>query len=1232
MPRHQLLALAVAQALFLPAAEAATITLTNNTETIADDGFCTLPEAIENANGDSQNGRTMSGECAAGSGPDTISLAGYSITLTTALPTVVESLNISGGGGSVQRSSAVICDFDAFPDAGEFRLLTASSGNLELSDITLQNGCADNPGVNASSGGAVSVYAGNLSLTGVTLSQNSAVYRGGAIHFTATGYSLTINSSSISNNTSNWQGGAIHTHGVAVTIDQSSLNYNGTSQNGGALAHFGGNTVLITNSELRNNRAPQSGGGALFVSASVVSLDSCTVHANSSGSGSGGGLFVSSGSLQLMNSTVSSNFAQAGGGGVFLNTSSASLIGSTFSQNTSSASGGGVRSGNVGGPLLVQNSQFNGNFANNYGGGLYASAPVTLDSSTFSHNRADGGAGVRTRDYAAVVQDSTFSFNTAVYDGGGLQSTADLSVTRSTFQSNTAGIRGGGVYATAELQLQDSTLAYNSALQAGGLFARGYVSKEVRDSSLIGNLCAENCQLYSHQGTLSIQRSLLIGGGCYSQNTTNSYNNLSTVNDCAGLATQVTAAALNLGALRDNGGATQSVMPGIGSIAIDAGGTGCAGTDQRGVARAFNGQCDVGAVEIDETAQTGVNFLVNAADDLGDSFCGSEPGECTLRDALFAADSESSASTISFSEAVFTGTQTLSLSQGQLEVLSEVSVEGPGSSVLIIDAAAASRHFGIDVSAGDPLISLSGLTLQNGSQGTAGGAIHTLESLQLDDVVLQGNTATRAAAIGAYLPIGGSFGLSNSRISNSHSSGGIYGAARIGGSSATVSVLNSVLSGNTASYGGSAQGGALMISASGASQINLQDSQFYANLMNGSGQKSGAGLAIFASEGSSVSLSGLLISENTAGGTGQGYGRGGGLWIDLEEGASLTLRDSTIDSNLAARDGGSFGVGGGLGIEAHQGNVQILSSTISGNRADDLGGGLFVDVQGDATVTLADSTVSGNHADDGGGALTTSSGSLEQVSVLRSTVVDNTAGNIGGGLRHIGLLGTLSLQGNALANNQSLGGVPHPDLSLVGNPLLQISDNLIGDYRGSGLDEAPIGSPDGSNNLVGSPDGAGVIDPRLEPLADNGGDTLTHRLIADSPLIDRHGNCSGLTDQLGRDRGIDGNLVADDDCDVGAVEFYPTIHRDGFEDGIIVKRFEQRSAMLSRAELSPRLKIPGQAKLVLRAGARDSSGLLLVHARRLGGRIELQLHRFEHGEWHEGAWAPLRGEQALLRW
>ena len=74
---------------------AASLTVNSLTDVAANDGACTLREAIAAANTDTASG-AAAGECAAGSGNDTLtfSVAG-TITLTSALPDISTDLSIS---------------------------------------------------------------------------------------------------------------------------------------------------------------------------------------------------------------------------------------------------------------------------------------------------------------------------------------------------------------------------------------------------------------------------------------------------------------------------------------------------------------------------------------------------------------------------------------------------------------------------------------------------------------------------------------------------------------------------------------------------------------------------------------------------------------------------------------------------------------------------------------------------------------------------------------------------------------------------------------------------------------------------------------------------------------------------------------------------------------------------------------------------------------------------------
>ena len=375
-------------------------------------------------------------------------------------------------------------------------------------------------------------------------------------------------------------------------------------------------------------------------------------------------------------------------------------------------------------------------------------------------------------------------------------------------------------------------------------------------------------------------------------------------------------------------------------------------------------------------------------------------------------------------------------------------------------------------------------------------------------------------------------------------------------------------------------------------------------------------------------------------------GNGGGVAVgrifnEHNYGHAVHLIGTTITGNTAEVDGG--------GIYNGDGKVILSGSTVSGNTAGNLGGGVSVsqsgvtdDDEGGLMGTLfgQNSTISGNSAGSfGGGVGGYARDAASSIEIVRSTITDNVADADNNGIGQGGGIalpyalpnGMFSVTGTVIAGNADSNPSSAPDLLLPAATPFDLTDSLIGDNRGSDLMEAPVGSPDADNNLIGGPTN-GVIDPALGILSDNGGPSFTHRPVDGSPLIDHYAGCAGI-DQIGQPRGLDGDGMFGDDCDIGAVEFTSSLFHDGFEDGPIVKRFEARQATIERDDVLDRLPINGRAQIVLRApGASPEQSLVIVHARRVGDRVELQLNRLERGVWTQGAWRPMTGASARLRW
>jgi CSLREA domain-containing protein len=252
----------------------------------ADDGLCTLREAITNANADSQLFATA-GECAAGSGADTITFdANYTITLGSQLPAVTTALTINGTG-----LANTIIQANANFNVATYRIFEVTgTGNLTLNALTVQNGrCNGSCSGDASFGGGIYNAGGDLTITNSKIANNSAT-EGGNVFTSYTNSSLTVANSIFSGDPAviSTYGGAIMNGGSIITITNSTFSNNFTTNRGGAIYNDGppSNVNIITNSTFSGNTASAEMGGAIYNSATLTITNS--TFSGNSGSTSNG--------------------------------------------------------------------------------------------------------------------------------------------------------------------------------------------------------------------------------------------------------------------------------------------------------------------------------------------------------------------------------------------------------------------------------------------------------------------------------------------------------------------------------------------------------------------------------------------------------------------------------------------------------------------------------------------------------------------------------------------------------------------------------------------------------------------------------------------------------------------------------------------------------------------------------------------------------------------------------
>jgi hypothetical protein len=235
-----------------------------------------------------------------------------------------------------------------------------------------------------------------------------------------------------------------------------------------------------------------------------------------------------------------------------------------------------------------------------------------------------------------------------------------------------------------------------------------------------------------------------------------------------------------------------------------------------------------------------------------------------------------------------------------------------------------------------------------------------------------------------------------------------------------------------------------------------------------------------------VSDQGGLDIESTAGVTVQGGGTS--VMFQIDPNAQATISGLTIT--------GGGGVAKGAGVfNSAGGNLALKNSTITGNTATGVGGGLA----NYGTAYLTNVTISGNSAPtgSGGGLFDGSTGTL----TLTDCTVSGNKAFQGGGLWNSG---TTTLIGTIVAANNA--SIPKTQFSDIGGIPVAGWYNLVG------LDAGGL--------VVGTNNQTVAGNPGLMALGNYGGPTPTMALLPSSPAIGKGTVENGVaTDQRGQIRG-----------------------------------------------------------------------------------------------------------------
>jgi hypothetical protein len=368
--------------------------------------------------------------------------------------------------------------------------------------------------------------------------------------------------------------------------------------------------------------------------------------------GAGGAIWMVSGILHVLDSTFTGNQAAypgpdvAGGAVYTTGSTNTTIVGSRFAGNSAS-NGGAV--GSLNSDLTLVNDTFTQNQALGQGANSTNSTCPVVGGQRETGEGGNGGAVSIDGgdDGTLTVCGCTFSKNSGHAIGGAIFRTPDnakqtSNIDRTTFDGNTCsgtyngmatGQSGAMYFHNSHVVLTNSTVSNNSAPGSGGFFGDGTdvdatnttFASNVATTGVAGAMAATgtltNCTFANNQahGTAYAAFAAALFGGPWTVTNTifdgNTDNDNSNNESCSSGTSNtgshdlqwpmgsldspcvpgIAFADPELGALANNGGSTETLLPAAAASVIQTG-TGCPATDQTGRARA--NPCTLGAVEV----------------------------------------------------------------------------------------------------------------------------------------------------------------------------------------------------------------------------------------------------------------------------------------------------------------------------------------------------------------------------------------------------------------------------------------------------------------------------------------------------------------------------------------------------------------------------------------------------------------------------------------------------------
>jgi hypothetical protein len=498
---------AVAAFALLPATAAAdTVKVTVMDDSSANDGECSVREAVQATNDDLPVHGSDDCDHSGSHAPDTIRLKTGTAPISGTAnenANATGDLDVEAGNGLTivgKGSGSTLLDGDVD------RVIDQLSGPVTLRNLTVQDGDA---GV-GQGGNVLDEADDTLTLEGARIRDGEADLGGGVR--VQPGGALNMTESVVTNNVADGDqgGGGIHA----------------------------GAPVVITNSTISNNDATGSfGPGGMRIEGGPSTIVNSTIHGNTTANGRGGAIDVTSGmsprNLTISKSSIFDNHADGyRGGGIFYNGEGKLKISrSSVTENSAKSGGGGVEASDTADALKVSKSI------------------ISLNTLTSTSAEIIGGAAISTDGPSTITQtilaaNDTFApGNMAITYGGAIRNGGQMRITRSTLSASDAAHGfGGAIYQDGvgtTLTVSNSTLDLNSASSSGGAIFNelGAVAKVYNSTFAENQAGSQGDALYSAgTGSLQVRGSIFTDGtdACSSTNLQSKGYNVDSATTCAG--------------------------------------------------------------------------------------------------------------------------------------------------------------------------------------------------------------------------------------------------------------------------------------------------------------------------------------------------------------------------------------------------------------------------------------------------------------------------------------------------------------------------------------------------------------------------------------------------------------------------------------------------------------------------------------------------------------------------